>query len=115
MNEIKKLKNLIKTFTQEREWEKFHSPKNLSIALTKECSEIMEIFQWMNEEESYNLTEIKLVELKDEIGDVLIYLLNLCDKFNIDPIQSAKEKIKKNIEKYPKEIVKGSSKKYNEY
>lgn len=105
----------LRIFAKEREWEKFHSPKNLAMALSVEVSEIAELFQWLTEEESYNLTAEKLQQLKEEIGDVMIYLAKLADKFGIDPIEAAKEKIEINEKKYPAEMVKGKAKKYNEY
>lgn len=105
----------LRIFAKEREWEKFHSPKNLAMALSVEVSEIAELFQWLTEEESYNLTAEKLQQLKEEIGDVMIYLAKLADKFGIDPIEAAREKIEINEKKYPAEMVKGKAKKYNEY
>jgi dCTP diphosphatase len=105
----------IKQFAKERDWEQFHSPKNLSMALSVEVAEIVEHFQWLTEEQSYQLGAEKLDEIKEEIGDVLIYLANLADKLGIDPIQAAKEKMGKNNLKYPVEKVKGKSSKYTEY
>ncbi|BCB95766.1 nucleotide pyrophosphohydrolase [Dissulfurispira thermophila] len=105
----------LRHFAKERDWDKFHSPKNLAMSLSVEVSEIVELFQWMSEEESYNLNPEKLQRLKEEIGDVMIYLAKLADKFGIDPIDAAKEKIKINEKKYPVSKVKGKAKKYNEY
>lgn len=102
-------------FVSERDWDQFHTPKNLSMALTKETSEIMEIFQWMGEKESFEISPDKELALKHEIGDVFIYLTLLAAKFNIDPLEAAFEKLKLNIAKYPAEIVRGQAKKYNEY
>lgn len=105
----------LRRFAKERDWEQYHSPKNLSMALSAESAEIMEIFQWLSQDQSRNLDEKKRQALADEIGDVLIYLTMLADKFGIDPVEAAKEKMKKNIEKYPAEKVKGKSGKYTEY
>ena len=105
----------LRAFAKERQWEKFHSPKNLAMALSVEASEIVELFQWMTEEESRTLSDEKLKMLKEEIGDVMIYLLNLSDKFAIDPIESAKEKFEINKKKYPVHKVKGRADKYTEY
>jgi len=105
----------IREFARERDWEKFHSPKNLSMALSVEVGEIVEIFQWMTEEQSRNLSQEKLEELKEEIGDVMIYLTNLADKFGIDPLQAAVEKVEINKRKYPLDLVRGRSEKYTEY
>ena len=105
----------LRDFVRERDWEQFHSPKNLAMALSVEVAEIVEMFQWMTEEQSRNLNPEKLSELKEEIGDVMIYLTNLADKFWINPVEAAKEKIEINNRKYPADKVKGKSQKYNEY
>lgn len=105
----------LKIFTKERDWEKFHSPKNLAMALSVEVSEIVELFQWLTEEESCKLSPEKLQKLKEEIGDVMIYLTKLADKFGIDPLEAAREKIEINEKKYPADVVKGKAKKYSEY
>lgn len=115
MDKMQELAEIIRKFVSERDWEQFHSPKNLSMALSAETAEIMEIFQWMTEEQSFKLEDKKLEHLKQEIGDVMIYLLNLSAKFNIDPVQAAMNKMEINRVKYPMEKVRGSSKKYNEY
>jgi len=101
-------------FINDRDWEKFHSPKNLAMALSVEASEIQEIFMWLKEEESYQLNPEKKQHLKDEIGDVFLYLLNLANKFNIDIIEAAAEKLIKNEDKYPIAKSKGNSFKYTE-
>jgi dCTP diphosphatase len=105
----------VRKFAKERDWGKFHSPKNLSMALSVEVAEIVEHFQWLTEEESTRLESGKISEIKEEIGDVLIYLTNLADKLGIDPLDAAKEKLEKNKLKYPVEKVKGKSAKYTEY
>ncbi len=105
----------IALFAKERDWEKYHSPKNLAIALSVEASELLEIFLWLSEEESLNLSENKLNDIREEIGDIMIYLINLASKFGIDPIECAKQKIEINKAKYPSKLVKGSAKKYTEY
>ena len=100
---MREIRKRINQFAKARDWEKFHSPKNLSIALTKECAELMEIFQWKEGEESerMNLSELDMQKIKEEIGDVFIYYLMICERLGIDFIQAAKEKIKKNEIKYP--------------
>lgn len=105
----------LRVFAEERDWEQFHSPKNLAMALSVEAAEIVEIFQWMTEDQSKDLSAEKIRELKEEIGDVMIYLTKLADKFGINPLDAAKEKIEINEKKYPAEAVRGKSKKYNEY
>lgn len=104
----------IRKFAKERDWEKFHSPKNLAMALSVEASEILEHFQWLTQEESRNLSPEKLAEVKDEIGDVLVYLLNLADKLGIDPIEAAREKMVKNAEKYPVSAAHGRAVKHTQ-
>ncbi|HED10287.1 MAG TPA: nucleotide pyrophosphohydrolase [Caldithrix abyssi] len=110
-----RLRDEIARFARERDWEQFHSPKNLAMALSVEVAELLEIFQWLSEKESYQLTEKQLGQLKEEIGDVMTYLTGLAARFNLDPIECAREKMEINKLKYPVERVKGSSKKYNEY
>ena len=110
-----RLRDEIARFARERDWEQFHSPKNLAMALSVEVAELLEIFQWLSEKESYQLTEKQLGQLKEEIGDVMTYLTGLAARFNLNPIECAREKMEINKLKYPVERVKGSSKKYNEY
>ena len=105
----------IREFRQERDWDQYHSPKNLAMALIVEASELVENFQWLTEEQSANLPPDKLADVKEEVGDVLIYLVNLCDKLGIDPIGEAFNKLEKNKEKYPVSKVRGKSHKYSEY
>lgn len=102
-------------FREERGWGQFHSPKNLAMALIVEAGELAEHFQWLTQEESQNLSEKKKMIIKDEIGDVLIYLVNLADQLEIDPMQAAWDKLEKNRQKYPVQKVKGKSLKYDEY
>ena len=99
-------------FAQEREWEQFHSPKNLASALIVETGELLEHFQWMTEAESRNLAPEKLDAVGAEIADVLLYLVQLSNVLGIDPIKAAQAKIKLNAQKYPVERAKGSNKKY---
>ena len=112
---MKELMQKLREFAKERDWEQFHSPKNLAMALSVEVAEIVEVFQWLTQEESRNLIPEKLGEVREEIADVMIFLINLSDKLGIDPLEAAKEKIKINNKKYPVSIVKGKSQKYTEY
>lgn len=107
----------IEKFSKDRDWDQFHSVKNLSMALSIEASELMEIFQWMNEENSNQAKNDPALKTKidDEIADVFIYLLRIAAKTNTDLNMAVRNKMKKNIEKYPVELAKGNSKKYNEY
>ena len=109
------LKADIETFIKERNWEQFHSPKNLAMALSVEVAEIVEHFQWLTEEESKNLPPQKLAEVKEEIGDVMIYLTELAEKLGIDPVKAARAKVEINSKKYPADLVKGKASKYTEY
>ena len=97
----------IKQFREERDWDQYHSPKNLVMALSVEVAELVEHFQWLTQEESRNLPEDKLDQVRDEIGDILIYLANLSEKLGIDPVQAAHDKIEKNQLKYSAAIVRG--------
>ena len=112
---MKNLLEIIRAFNRERDWEQFHSPKNLCMALSVEVAEVVEHFQWLNQRQSSSLEPSKKAEIKDEIGDILIYLVNLADKLGIDPVQAALDKIEKNRKKYPVELSKGNAAKYKEY
>jgi len=103
----------VKKFRRERDWDQYHSPKNLVMALMVEAGELAEQFQWLTEEQSCQLPPDKLAEVKDEIGDVLIYLANICDKLGLDLMQAARDKMRKNREKYPAVLVQGKSDKYS--
>jgi NTP pyrophosphatase (non-canonical NTP hydrolase) len=107
---IKKLRK----FAKERDWEQFHSPKNLSMALAVEVAELIEHFQWLTEKQSRSLDQKTLAKVKEEIGDIQIYLARLADQLGIDPILAAKEKLRKNAEKYPIEKAKGRANKYTD-
>ena len=109
------LRSAIGAFIRERDWEQFHSPKNLAMALSVEAAEIVEHFQWLTEEQSRNLSPEKLAEVREEIGDVMIYLTELAEKLGIDPVEAAKSKVAINGQKYPAELVKGKASKYTEY
>jgi len=111
------MKNLIqklRDFAEERDWNQFHSPKNLAIALTVEVAELLEEFQWLTEEQSRKPDQERLNRIKDEISDVMIYLVLLSDHLDVDLLASAFEKIEKNRDKYPADKIRGSAKKYTE-
>lgn len=109
------LKNRLREFVDERDWQQFHTPKNLAMALAGEAAEILEIFQWLTAEQSADLPEDKLAEVREEIGDVLIYLVRLADQLGIDPLQAANDKIERNRKKYPADLVRGRADKYTAY
>ena len=91
----------LRKFTKDRNWESFHSPKNLAMALSVEVAELVEIFQWLDEKQSYCFPYENLTNLIDEIGDVQIYLTMIADCFNLCPIECAKAKMVKNEIKHP--------------
>ena len=104
-----KIQNEIKTFVDERDWEQFHSPKNLSMALSVEAAELVEIFQWQKQE-GYKENEEKVVNAaKDEVADIFYYVVRMCQKMNINLEEAFSEKMKKNRQKHPVHRVKGKS------
>lgn len=105
----------MRRFAAEREWDKFHSPKNLAMALAGEAGELLECFQWLTEDESKQLSGAQYQAVAYEIADIQLYLLRLADKLNVDIVATCREKMIKNAEKYPADKVRGSSKKYTEY
>ena len=113
-DELSDLKQKLSDFAKDREWDQFHSPKNLAMALSVEVAEIVEHFQWLTEEQSKELSKEKLADVETELADTLIYLIRLADKLNIDLLDSAKRKINVNAKKYPVDKAKGTAKKYNE-
>ena len=113
-SDLQSLTQSLRDFAREREWEQFHSPKNLASALTVEAAELLEHFQWLTEEQSRNLPVQKKADVAAEAADVLLYLLQLCDKLQIDLAEAARSKLVVNAEKYPVERALGSSKKYTE-
>ena len=104
----------LRAFVMERDWQKFHSPKNLAAGLAVEAAEIQEIFLWSTDAQSRQLEATKLAHLCEEIGDVQLCLLNLADQFGLDPLVCAAQKLSLNERKYPAERFKGNSKKYDE-
>ena len=111
---ISKLADKLREFAEERDWGQFHSPKNLAMALTVETAELLEEFQWLTEQHSREPDQEHLERIKEEIGDVMIYLVRLSDQLGIDPLMSAFKKIEKNRTKYPVDKAKGSAKKYTD-
>lgn len=109
------LKLAMRQFAEERDWDQFHSPKNLSMALASETGELLDCFRWLTEEASYQLDDKQAQAVKEELADVLLFTIRLADKLNIDLLPAAKDKIAKNEQNYPVDKVKGSAKKYNQY
>ena len=104
----------VRDFADARDWQQFHSPKNLAAAMTVEAGEVLEHFQWLTEAESESLTREKRREVELELADVLIYLVRLADRLDVDLIAAAARKIAINAQKYPVDQAKGSNKKYTE-
>ena len=108
------LRDRLRAFAAERDWDQFHSPKNLAIALSVEASELLEHFQWVSGAESASLPPPTLEEVRQEMADVLLYLVRLADKLDIDLLEAAEKKLEINASKYPADLVRGSSRKYTE-
>lgn len=114
MTELERLREQLREFAAARDWNQFHSPKNLAMALSAEAGELLEIFQWLTEEQSRSLAPEAQAAASDEIADVLLYLIRLSDQLKIDLIAAAKRKILANADKYPVHKARGTSKKYTE-
>lgn len=102
-------------FAKDRDWEQFHAPKNLAMALAVEAAELMEHFQWLSEAQSESLEPDKRREVGYELADVFIFTLRLAQRLDVDLAQLVEEKIRINAQKYPADKVRGSAKKYTEY
>ena len=100
-----KLKDALSEFVQERQWERYHTPKNLAMALSVECSELLEIYQWMTPQESYLPEPDTMKHIEEEIGDIMIYLKMLAMKHDIDLFSAALAKLEKNKTKYPASLA----------
>lgn len=112
---LEDLKQSLRLFAEERDWQRFHSPKNLVMALTGEVGELVEHFQWLTEEQSRNFPEDVKKQMAEEMADVLLYLVRLADETNVDLIEAAAAKLRINEKKYPVELAKGNAKKYTEF
>jgi dCTP diphosphatase len=111
---LERLRDRLRTFAAVRDWNQFHSPKNLAIALSVEVGELLEHFQWISDTDSLTMSPSRLGEIEEEMADVLLYLIRLADMLNIELLQAADKKIEANARKYPVEKSRGSSKKYTE-
>ena len=109
------LRDKLRAFAEARDWDQFHSPKNLSMALMVEVAELMEHFQWLTEAQSLDLAAENRHAVSEELADILLYLVRLSDKLGVDLLEAALHKLEKNAVKYPAEQVRGSAKKYSEY
>jgi len=107
------LRDSLRAFATERDWDQFHSPRNLATALAVEAAELLEPFQWLTEEQSRNLDAGTRAAVEEELADVLLYLVRLADKLEVDLQAAARAKIVKNAGKYPVDKARGSSRKYD--
>ena len=112
---LRALQERVAAFAAARDWEPFHSPKNLAMALSVEAAELVEEFQWLTEEQSRALDSERRERVRLELADVFIYLLRIADKLDVDLVAAANDKIVLNEKKYPAERVRGDARKYTEY
>ena len=116
MDALAALRQRIDQFTADRDWDQFHTPKNLSMALAVEASELMEVFQWRDGTEGFcGLPDEKREAVAQEVADVFIYLMRFCSVTGIDPLSAAAHKLELNAKKYPADRVRGKSDKYSDY
>ena len=114
-SDLDTLTQQLRQFAQARDWEQFHAPKNLSMAISIEAAELMEHFQWLSEAQSKQLNDQQHQDVRHEMADIFLYLLRLADQLNIDLIASAEEKMRINEKKYPAEQARGRADKYTAY
>lgn len=112
---LQELTEALAAFARERDWDQFHAPKNLAMALSVEAAELVEIYQWMTLEQSAAPDEATRARIDEELADIFLYLLRLADKAGIDLLQAAHRKIAANRVKYPVDKVRGRSDKYTAY
>lgn len=112
---LESLRLRLAAFAAARDWDQFHSPKNLSMALIAETAELVEHFQWLSESASRSLAPAKLAEVRLELADILIYLIRIADKLGVDLIAAANDKIALNEQRYPAERVRGDARRAKEY
>ncbi|MGO3344145.1 MAG: nucleotide pyrophosphohydrolase [Marinomonas sp.] len=115
MDKLEDLKERLQGFADARDWDQFHSPKNLSMALSVEVSELVECFQWLTEEQSKCLTPQQRQAVIDEMADVQVYLLRLATKLDVNLLEAVEQKMQINAAKYPADLVRGNAKKYTDY
>jgi NTP pyrophosphatase (non-canonical NTP hydrolase) len=109
------IREIVREFVSERDWDQFHTPKNLATALSVEASELLEPFQWLVSGETAELDAAKLTAIRHEMADGLVYLVRLADKLDVDLFQAVQEKMVLNRAKYPADQVRGDARKYTEY
>jgi dCTP diphosphatase len=111
---LTELRDTLRAFAAERDWDQYHSPKNLASALAVEAAELLECFQWLTEDQSRTLPPEEREKVRHEMADVLNYLVRLADKLDVNLLEAAREKIELNAQKYPVDKARGSAKKYSE-
>lgn len=109
-----RLREDLRRFASDRDWDQYHSPKNLSAALCVEAAELLEHFQWRTDDESKSLPADQLAKVREEMADVLLYLVRLADKLDVDLLEAARNKILLNAQKYPVDKARGNSRKYTD-
>ncbi len=112
---LEQLRDRLRRFAQERDWDQFHSPKNLAMALIAEAAELVEHFQWLTEAQSADLPAATRAKVADELADVLVYLVRIADRLEIDLLEATARKLVDNEAKYPAAKVRGSPRKYSDY
>lgn len=115
IRDLATLRERLRVFVAERDWDQFHSPKNLSMALAVEAAELVEIFQWLTEAESAVLDDARRARVEAELADILVYLVRIADRLDVDLLQAAARKLGENARKYPADRVRGKALKYDEY
>lgn len=113
-SDLAELRDALRRFAAERDWDQFHSPKNLASALVVEAGELLERFQWLTEEQSRALSAEDKEKVAEEMADVFVYLIRLADKLDLDLLEVARDKIARNAEKYPVDKARGNAKKYTD-
>ena len=112
---LEALRDHLRIFAKDRDWDQYHTPKNLSMALIAEAAELVEHFQWVEGDQSHLLENKTRRSVEEELADILIYLVRISDKLEIDLYEAAERKLEINAKKYPADKVRGSAKKYTEY
>lgn len=114
MSDLEHIRQALRAFAAEREWQRFHSPKNLAMALSGEAGELLALFQWLTEQESRQPSAVLLADAADEIADVQMYLVALADQLGVDIAAAVQAKMARNALKYPADRFRGSARKYDD-
>jgi len=115
VDSLEQLRQRLAEFASVRDWDQFHAPKNLAMALIAEAAELVEHFQWLTEAQSRNLDQQRLAEVRLELADILIFLVRIADKLDVDLIKATRDKIAINEQRYPVDRVRGSALRAEEY